>query len=149
MSLLCSGEGSGRAPFPQWESVLTAGRVPQDLQGDLSHLPMIRETSQRLNNSLMGEILNRQIELLPPLKTILFTLKREENKERREFLLGEVSKYLTGKTGKHILAYFGIHEDYSLSLAGINCDCPASLLPTFLRQQIGHKIPPSWPQAHE
>lgn len=125
MSLLCSDEDSGRAPFPQWESVLTAGRVPQDLQGDLLHLPMIRETSQRLNNSLTGEILNRQVELLPPLKTILFTLKRKENKERREFLLGEVSKYLTGKTGKHILAYFGIHEEASIAIARHLCSLPS------------------------
>lgn len=102
--------------------------------GDLLYPRMGREASQRLNKSLTGETLNRQIDLPPPSTTILFTRKREENKERRKFVLGEVSKYLAGETGKHVLAYSGIYRDYPFSLADVNCRCPLSvpayLLPT-------------------
>ena len=73
-------------------SVLTVGQVPQDLQGDLLHLSMAREDGERLNTSLTEEVLSRQIELPPPWKTIMLTLKRGETKERRKFWLGEISK---------------------------------------------------------
>lgn len=46
--------------------------------------------------------------------------------------MGEISKYLTGKTGKHILSYFGIHKDYSFSLADINGYCLPSVPAPYL-----------------